>query len=308
MSVGTNANEAVSVTVADLVQLARPAATLKLGRTQGRASLIGDYLSPFKGRGMEFDESRPYQAGDDVRNLNWRVMARTGKPFTKLFREERERPVFLWVDLRQRMLFATRGMFKAVLAARAAALIAWAASYNGDRVGGVIFSEREHHELKPTRGKRGVLRLINRLATHPAWSHNGEGGSDDAAYEALLRLRHVVRPGSLVFLLSDFGGLGPKTQAHLSQLALHNELTFFFVHDPFEAELPPPGTYRLSDGDAEWVLDATDRGYRSEYSARFEQHHADVRRLARRNRIALISCRTDQDPLATLQHGLFVGS
>ncbi len=304
MALASKANEAVGVTIAGLVRLSRPAATLRLGRTEGRASLIGDYLSPFKGRGMEFDESRPYQPGDDVRNLNWRVMARTGKPFTKLFREERERPVFLWVDLRPRMFFATRGVFKAVLAARAATLIAWAASYNGDRVGGVVFSEHEHHELKPARGKRGVLRLINRLVSHPAWEREHNGGSGEAAHEALLRLRHVVRPGSLVFLLSDFAGLGPKSQPHLSQLARHNDLTFFFVHDPFEAELPPPGAYRLSDGAAEWVLDAADSDYRKVHRQRFEQRVDDVRKMARRNRIALISCRTDQDPLATLQQGL----
>jgi uncharacterized protein (DUF58 family) len=169
----------------------------------------GEYLSRFKGRGMEFAESRPYQPGDDVRNLHWRVMARTGKPFTKLFREERERPVFVWVDLRRRMFFGTRRAYKSVVAARAAALIAWAASRHGDRIGGVLFSDGSHEEIKPARGKAAVLYLIRRLAEHPAWDDR-DGSHDDgerSMRDAMIRLRRVVRPGSLVFLLSDFANL-----------------------------------------------------------------------------------------------------
>ncbi|NNF66553.1 MAG: DUF58 domain-containing protein, partial [Gammaproteobacteria bacterium] len=129
--------EAVNVSLRQLVALNRAASALTLSSKNVRAQIAGDYLSPFKGRGMEFDESRPYQPGDEARNLHWRVMARTGRPFTKLFREEREQPVLLWVDLRQRMQFATRGVYKSVQAARAATLIAWAASQRGDRVGGL---------------------------------------------------------------------------------------------------------------------------------------------------------------------------
>ena len=108
----------VRVTQAELIRLAAPARLLSLDAMRARARRGGQYLSHFKGRGMEFDEARPYQDGDDPRNIDWRVTARTGKPFTKLFREERERPVLLWLDLRAAMHFATRGSFKSVLAAR----------------------------------------------------------------------------------------------------------------------------------------------------------------------------------------------
>ena len=121
-STATETNDAVRITVPALVALNRSAAGLSLRSARVRARMSGEYISRFKGRGMEFDESRPYQPGDDVRNLHWRVMARTGKPFTKLFHEERERPVFVWIDLRSRMFFGTRGAYKAVVAARAAAL------------------------------------------------------------------------------------------------------------------------------------------------------------------------------------------
>lgn len=298
--------EAVTVSVSQLVGLNRAAAAVSLSSKNVRAQIAGDYLSPFKGRGMEFDESRPYQPGDEARNLHWRVMARTGRPFTKLFREEREQPVFLWLDLRQRMHFATRGVYKSVQAARAATLIAWAASQRGDRVGGVIFSEQDHYELKPTRGKRGVLQFISRVVAHPAWTDRSPPSDPRSARDALIRLRRIVRPGSLVFLLSDLGGLDAVAESHLAQLARHNEVTVLFINDAFERQLPPPGTYRLSNGDEEFVLDATDQRYRDSYTQRFDNRVRDLKKLTRQHRIAFVDCRTDDDLSRTLQNSLLV--
>ncbi len=146
---GPRSHDPVRVSTASLIRLIGPASTLSLKVRFIRAQQSGAYLSAFKGRGMEFEEARPYQPGDDIRNLDWRVTARTGKPHTKLFREERERPILLWVDYRNTMFFATKGVYKSVIAARAAALLAWSAHHHGDRVGGIIFSEQIHHELKP---------------------------------------------------------------------------------------------------------------------------------------------------------------
>ena len=299
--------DAVRVSVQGLVQLSRPAAGLALRSAKVRARTAGEYVSRLKGRGMEFAESRPYQPGDDVRNLHWRVMARTGKPFTKMFREERERPVFIWVDLRERMHFGTRVRFKSVIAARAAALIGWAANSHGDRVGGVIFSDDEHIEIKPGRGKAAMLYLIKRLAGHSAWMRHAHGGRTPEAQtvsDAMIRLRRVVRPGSLVFLLSDFAHLDATAEANLAQLARHNEVVMMMIHDELERELPPPGSYRLSDGDEEWVLNTADPEYRDLYAARFSERVAHIGHIARRNRMSLLTCRTDEDPLRVLQLGL----
>ena len=296
---------AVRVSVPALVGLNHAAAGLTLRPDQARAHQAGEYLSRFKGRGMEFAESRPYQPGDDARNLHWRIMARTGKPFTKLFHEERERPVFVWVDLRNRMFFATRGAYKAVIAARAAALVAWAANRHGDRIGGVIFSDGVHHEIKPGRGKAAVLYIIKSIAEHSAWDEHGRVEADARpAREAMIRLRRVVRPGSLVILLSDFSNLDAATETNLAQLARHNELLLMQIYDPIEAELPPPGSYRLSDGSDEFILDATDVQYRALYAERFTARQEYMRNFARRNRMSYLSCRTDQDPAQALRQGL----
>jgi uncharacterized protein (DUF58 family) len=297
--------EAVRVTVPALVQLNQAASALSLRHARVRARMAGEYISRSKGRGMEFAESRPYEPGDDVRNLNWRVMARTGKPFTKLFREERERPVFVWVDLRDRMFFGTRGTFKAVAAARAAALIAWAANQHGDRIGGVIFSDGVHYEIKPGRGKAAVLYFIRRLVEHPAWDRHAHAEHDERSVrDAMIRLRRVVRPGSLVFLLSDFANLDGVTETNLTQLARHNELMLMLIYDELERELPPPGNYRLSDGDDEFVLDAADPDYRQLYAQRFTDRIDRIRGIARRNAMSFLTCRTDEDPFLILYQAL----
>lgn len=295
----------VRVSVAALVGLNRPAASIRLGRGRILSRQSGDYQSPFRGRGMEFDESRLYQPGDDIRNIDWRVTARTGKTHTKLFREERERPVFVWIDLRRAMHFATRGRYKSVLAAQLAALIAWSALHNGDRVGGVIFSEEEHHELKPQRGKTAVLRLINRVANDAAWTHPAPPANGEHSMEhALQRLRRVARPGSLIFLISDFRHLDDQARVALTRLCRHNEVAMLFVYDELEQTLPPPGRYKISDNSQEFIMDTSDdrlvRQYRRQFAARLD----GLLQLSRSNRIILIPCRTDAEPLQVLLHGL----
>ncbi|MEX2524247.1 MAG: DUF58 domain-containing protein [Gammaproteobacteria bacterium] len=299
------ADEAVRINVASLVRLNRYAASIPLRGRRVMARQGGNYLSPFRGRGMEFDESRLYLPGDDIRNIDWRVTARTGKVHTKLFREERERPVFLWLDLRASMHFATRRCFKAVQASRLAALIAWSAVHHGDRVGAVLFSEEVHHELKPRRGRAGALQLINQLAAHPAWQDGNTAVPDNsAAGRALIRLRRVARPGSLIFLISDFRHLDESAETQLLHLARHNDVAMIHVYDILEEQLPPPGRYRLTDGEQEILLDTADKERVQQYRQRFHHHLERLTRLARKGNIHLLACTTEDDPLAVLKSGL----
>ncbi len=298
-------NESVHVSVTSLVQLSRFASALPLRSGQIMAQQSGDYQSPFRGRGMEFDESRLYQPGDDIRNIDWLVTARTGKPHTKLFREERERPVFLWVDLGSSMFFATRGKFKSVQASRLASLLAWSAVHHGDRVGGVIFGDSIHHELKPYRGKTGALKLINQLVNHPAWQDQAVQKRDRSAIgKALIRLRRVAKPGSLIFLLSDFRNFDEIAESQLIRLARHNDVVMILVYDNLERNLPPAGLYRVSDGTDELMLDTFDRSKAVQYSQRFEQHMSHLTQLSIKHKINLLLCSTEDEPLKILQSGL----
>jgi len=301
----------VRVDKQSLIALHRQAATLSLAPLKVRAAQSGQYLSAFRGRGMEFDEVRPYQAGDDVRTLDWRVMARTGKPHTKLFREERERGVLLWVDNRRSMFFATRGAFKSVIAARAAALLAWVAVKQGDRIGGLIFSEEQHEELRPQSGKHAVLHFIQRLVAQEqlAWSQTTAPLRDaslasEAAMQSLLRLRRVARPGSLVVLLSDFRDVDERSELHLAQLARHNDVVMLFIYDELEATLPPAGLYRIGDGEQTLTLDSTVSALRESYHQRFITRREALKTLCRRHGICFIPCATTQSLSKVLRDGL----
>jgi uncharacterized protein (DUF58 family) len=296
-SATTTGHSLVRPTLEDLIRLSQPAAGLTLARPTARALQSGQYLSAFKGRGMEFDETRPYTHGDDVRNLDWRVTARTGKPHTKLFREERERPVFLTVDYRSAMFFATRGMFKSAMAARLAALIAWSARRHGDRIGGQIFSETESVELKPEHGHRAVLRLLKLLVDQA--SPRSPVAPETALQDALVRLPRHARPGSLVFVFSDFRHLTPAGEAGLGRLSRHCDLVLVFISDPLERRLPM-GPHRFSDGHRDILLNADARTAEI-YERAFREREERLADLARRHGIRLVSCHTTDEPFLVLQ-------
>lgn len=238
-------------------------------RQVAQNKLAGSYLSRIKGRGMEFDEVRHYQNGDDVRSIDWRVTARTGKVHTKLFREERERPVFIVTDVGPSMQFGSQLLFKSVQAAHVAALAAFAVLERGDKLGGVIVGDRVR-DYKPASRSPAVLRYINGLvelnnqclasitdvvASPPSQSAPSPQAAPEAAAShadintALAQLRQLCRPGSLLLIISDFSALDPQGWAHLEMLTRHNDVKFTHIVDPLELALP-------QQSDAEIVIDA----------------------------------------------------
>lgn len=303
-----NGDGVVRMDMASLLALRRGGVSLALPTRRVRTLTAGVYLSPFKGRGMEFDEVRPYAQGDDARSIDWRVTARSGKPHTKLFREERERAVLLWIDLRAGMFFATRGAYKAVRAAQVAALLGWSALHRGDRLGAIIFDEHHHEELPPRRGQPPFMHVLRRLAAHPAWRHTdyrGDGRAANAALQqSLLRLRRVAQPGSLIILLGDFAAFDAQSAGHLTQLARHNDVILIGIYDPLEVELPPAGCYRVSDGRCILRVESGDPRRRERYRRNFANHRAELQHLCRGHGITLLLLATSDEPLAALQRGL----
>lgn len=287
--------EKVAASLKSLVNLAPSAALLNLQHAGIRSLQSGGYVSRFKGRGMEFDEVRLYQPGDDIRSIDWRVTARTGKPHTKLFREERERPVFISVDNRTTMRFATRGVFKSVQADRLATLIAWAAQRHGDRIGGQIFTDSACLEIKPQHGRHAVLRFLHSLInpdTGPTVDFTLERG--------LARLIQHARPGSLVYIISDFRGLNVPAEQHLQRLSKHCEIVLILVYDPLESELPANGRYRLTDADRDLVVDTYDRRRVLNYHQRFAAHCRRLENLSKKFQMTYLTCSTVDDPVRTL--------
>lgn len=296
-------DELVSVSLKSLIDLAKPAANLSLHRLTIRAQQSGGYLSAFKGRGMEFDETRLYQHGDDIRSIDWRVTARTGKTHTKLFREEREKPVFISVDNRTTMQFATRGVFKSVQAKKLAALLAWVASHQGDRIGGQVFSQSACQELKPQNGTHAVLHFLNALVVA-----DKSAGDDIDLAKALARLAQHTRPGSLVYVISDFRGINDQAENYLLKLSEHCDVVLVFIYDPLEKALPTQGRFRFTSDHVqqqrEVVIDTGDKQRLAQYQHRFEERLQKLLRLAQCRSLALIQCSTQDDPVQRLRHPL----
>ena len=288
-------SELVSVNLNMLIKLAKTAASLKLFQSRIRAPQSGGYVSRAKGRGMEFDEVRLYQPGDDIRSIDWRVTARTGKTHTKLFREERERPIFISVDYRASMQFATRGVFKSVQAAKLAAILAWVAERHGDRIGGQIFTDTSCRELKPQNGKQAVLHFFNALI-------KSEAKQAPINFEQVMgRLSHHVKPGGLVYIISDFRGMNHAIENYLAKLARHCEVIMILVYDPLESHLPTKGRYRFTDNTADVIVDTGDKQRVLNYQQKFQQHCADLQTLTNKLNIRLLRCASNEDPAQVLR-------
>jgi uncharacterized protein (DUF58 family) len=292
-------SELVFASLKTLIDLARSASGLNLNHSAIRSGQSGGYVSRFKGRGMEFEEARIYQPGDDIRSIDWRVTARTGTTHTKVFREERERPVFISVDNRPTMHFATRGVFKSVLAAKLAGLLAWAAQHHGDRIGGQIFTGNVCRELKPKNGKHAVLQFLNAIVCE------GEQASKAVATvtleKVLARLMQHARPGSLVYIISDFRGINDQVEAYLAKLVRHCEVVLIFVYDPLESHLPEKGRYRFTDDIRDVVIDTADQQRLLKYQQHFNERLQQLEQISKKLGLAFIQCNTTDDPLQRLR-------
>ena len=273
-------SDGVNLGIKELIHYQGKTALLNLSpRKTVQAKLAGAYLAKTKGRGMEFDEARHYQAGDDIRAIDWRVTARTGKTHTKLYREEKERPVFVLTDLSSSMQFGTQFLFKSVQAAHLSALIAWSARKRGDRIGGLVFNQYQHLECKPFTRQKAVLSLLNsmiKMQQGPQISRQGQ--EQISLANACARLRRLAHPGSLVFILSDFSQLDELAVQHIAQLSKHCEVIAHPISDPFEHQLPKVNLSQrvtLSDGlnRQQIVLGEKDTEvqYNNQHQARFEK-------------------------------------
>jgi uncharacterized protein (DUF58 family) len=272
-------------------------------RQPAASALAGAYRSRFRGRGVDFVESRNYQPGDDIRNMDWRVTARTGRAHTKVFQEERERPVLVVLDASPSLFFGTRTMLKSVAAGQLAAAVAWSAVRRGDRIGGFLFAPERHRELRPAGGRRGAMRMIQNLVE---WLEPSRiTGDPEPLSIALERVRHAVRPGSLIIIISDFFGLDEDCNRHLSRLRQHNDVIGCQVLDAAEHDLPT-GRYPISDGEIATVLDMGQNAARKKYETMGLKHLSEPRRLFQRHQCGWLVMHTDDDPVDTLGRELRV--
>jgi uncharacterized protein (DUF58 family) len=228
----TMQHDGVTPTLAELVAL-RAVAQGRRPPRRGRDGVSGHALSPMRGRGMEYAESREYAIGDDARHIDWRLTARSGKPHTKLFQAERERLTLVVADTAPALYFGTRVRFKSVQAARAGAIAAWAAARDGDRIAALRGSSVEP-PVPPASGPRGALRVLDALVRWYARPPSG----DDGLAVALDHARRLLRPGSRLVVLADPASIAAIPAQRWPALAMHNEVFVLLLSDPLERDPP----------------------------------------------------------------------
>ncbi|WED43040.1 DUF58 domain-containing protein [Legionella cardiaca] len=256
-------------------------------KSENNARYVGNHSSKLRGRGMDFAEVRNYQAGDEIRHMEWRVTARTGRPHVKLYQEERERPVVILCDFNPSMYFGTRLAFKSVVAARLAAMIAWTVIKQGDKVGGLLYSPNEHSEFTPHSRNLGALPFLAGLCRYTS-AVLDSNSNPIMLSDALIRLRRVVRPGSIVVILSDFYATDADSERHLSRLRAHNDVIVYHLCDPLELAPPKPQFYPVTNGQQEAVFDTTDDEVSKNYERYCEERIANLKMLFKHQQIPYV--------------------
>lgn len=265
-------------------------------KTRGLSSNIfaGEYHSAFKGRGMTFSEVREYQFGDDVRSIDWNVTARFNHPFIKIFEEERELTVMLLIDVSGSRDFGTQSKMKKNVITEMAAVLAFSAIQNNDKIGVIFFSDQIEKFIPPKKGRKHILQIIRELINFQPESHR----TDIAA--ALKYHTNVMKKRCTTFLISDFIDKGFDDALMIA--SRKHDLVAIQVYDRREAELPPVGFMKLKDAESDkdlWV-DANDRRTRTKYNANWRETKQALTDMFRKSGVDNVSVRTDEDYVKAL--------
>ena len=277
--------------VAPLIRLRHIARQLQLFQPKvSRADQAGQMLTRYRGRGMNFEEVRNYQPGDDVRSIDWRVTARTGKTHTKLFQEERERPVVILLDLRSPMFFGSHNAFKSVAASAIGSALAWAGLHHGDRIGALLFSDHDVETVRPRRSHPAVLATIHGIVAAAGALESPTPSRDSQPLKNLLEeARRIARPGSALFLVSDCHDLDASCEQALYLLTRHADLQVLRITDPLERELPDQ-PLTVSDGRQRTFLGIgrSNRALRDNFARQQQDIRHQTDQLCRRLRLPLL--------------------
>jgi uncharacterized protein (DUF58 family) len=288
----------------DLLELRHQARTLGVAAHHlVNSTFTGLYASVFRGTGLDFDEVREYREGDDIRNMDWLVTARTNTPHLKVFREERQRSVILCIDTGPHMSFGTRGTFKSVQAARVAALIGWAASKQHDRVGGVLFGNPATgiRYFRATPGRRGLWRILRAL-TEPI----EQGDTDESQLMATLQhLDSGSGTGSLIFVIALINSVTTGFERILGSLKQRHDVVLLPVDDPADHDLPPMGPVIFSNAAGELLeVDTDNEAGRKAFRDDWELRREELQQMCYRLGLGMIPVSTNEDVHQSLVSGL----
>jgi len=280
----------------DAPEILKKIRTLEI-RTRGlvETAFAGDYHSVFKGRGMNFEDVREYQPGDEIRAIDWNVTARMGTAFVKKFTEERELTVMLVVDVSASGNFGSTTQSKRELAAEVACLLAFSAIRNNDKVGLILFTDRVELFIPPKKGRSHTLRLIREILFFQP-----QGRGTDPAL-ALDYLNKIVTRRAVVFFISDFQT--PDFSRALAVSGQRHDFVAIHIHDEREKLLPNIGIIMLEDAETgeQLEINTSERGTRTRFAQLADERAAELARVLRRNNIDAISLKTNEDYLPALR-------
>jgi uncharacterized protein (DUF58 family) len=269
-------------------------------KVQARQMLAGGHKSRFRGRGMDFDQVRIYQPGDDIRNIDWRVTARTQIPHTKMFSEERERPILVISDLRAPMFFGSQRL-KSVVACEVSAALVWAGLAANDRAGGLNFGDQHQMDVKARRSHHSVLQFIHGLKDYSEKLVTSKQLLESISLASMLEeARRFTLPGSTVFIVSDFHDLSESCERHLFDLARLGNLNFCQVYDSIEQKLPPPARYGVTDGTNKIALDTGNQLVRHRIEKAFSERQNHLRIISEKLSAGLLTFNTEQSVIGVL--------
>ncbi|MDH1256099.1 MULTISPECIES: DUF58 domain-containing protein [Pseudomonas] len=288
----------VYVSLAQLMALEFKARDLSFLARQPQGSILaGNHASRLRGRGLNFDELRRYQPGDDLRHLDWRASLRTGKPVVRTFTEERDRPALIVVDQRMSMFFGSQRSFKSAVAAELAALAAWMVFHAGDRVGGLVFNDQRIDSIAPLRSRKRVEALLSRVVqqNRALNAGNPDAEDEDQLDKALQRCLGVAGHDHLICIVSDFAGAGERTLQLMRQLSAHNDVIALQVYDPLALKLPNNGRLLVTQGELQVELAIEKRNVQQPLGDFLSGRLKDVATLLRRSQVPLMMISTAEE-------------
>lgn len=275
----TKTGNGLCASLEELMDMRKSAKYLQVNRKiRSYSAQAGDIKSAFKGRGVEMEEIREYAIGDDVRDIDWRVSARKEKPYTKIYLEERDHEIFVWLDLSEIMMFGSAVELKSVTAAKVAALLGWVALNNNDRFGCVIFDGQKSWLFKAKNDRTYLAAILKKIAEI---SQNGlqiKQASKEEKLRSLKILQANIKGKASVFVLSSFNAWGTQFDADIVTIAKKGRVFLVNIFDELEKEAPKSGQYLAEYGDKKLLIDSSAKVYRKEYAAYFaklQKQHED---------------------------------
>ena len=273
-AIADNKNNGLYASLNELMAMRRYVPFARVSKNKQASSYdSGEIKSAFKGRGIEMEEVRSYQFGDDIRDIDWRVTARMNEPYTKVYALERNREIYVWLDLSPIMMFGTTTELKAVTASKIAAFLGWMALDNKDRFGCVIFDGQNSWLFPAKSGRAYIAAICKRISEIGQAALKNESISDESKLKSLKLLSQQAKKGGSVFVISSFLFWDDEYDADLACLAKNNRMFLLNIYDNLESKAPPSGQYMASFNGNNLVFDTTDKSYKKAYHNYFTSRH-----------------------------------